>query len=144
MTDALKAKIAQMRAKHSSYGIYDECGHRHTEEQFALGECVEVDDVGLVCGEGLRYHLCRECHTEEGEVREDSWEKRWPCDAARALDALEEALQQIRNLTDAGDRILPFVPRQVLDEWQRGLLRYPWPAVRDEALPAILAKLEGK
>ena len=76
----LKALRGEVEA-HSDFGIYEDCGHGHD-----LGEGVfDIDDVGLVCEEGLIQTICRECDTDDGEVREDSDTGEWPCPTIRRI-----------------------------------------------------------
>lgn len=44
--------------EHKPIGIYDECGHSHHPEEPGVKE---IDDVGLVCAEGLTYEVCAAC-----------------------------------------------------------------------------------
>ena len=74
LLSALRAEVD----RHSRYGIYDECGHEHTEDDDAL-VVVECLDNPYTCEEGLVQAVCHECHTDDGEVRENTDEGEWPC-----------------------------------------------------------------
>jgi hypothetical protein len=121
-TDALKAKIHSIRKYHSAFGVYTECGHEHTEDDLDAGRCIEVDDVGLVCKEGLLYKACYECDTDEGYVREDVEDAHWPCEVERLANALEVAIRVYPNT--------PYTNAEI--------------RLREAADAAVLAALEGK
>jgi hypothetical protein len=57
--------ITELRELHRPFGIYDECGHDHTEEQLEAGDCLEIDEVGLTCEDGLMYQVCEHCCIKE-------------------------------------------------------------------------------
>jgi hypothetical protein len=67
---------------HRPFGIYRECGHDHDCDEPGV---VDVVDVGLVCADGLLYTVCFECHTDDGEARENTDECKYPC---ATLDAI--------------------------------------------------------
>lgn len=46
---------------HQPHRIYDECGHDHYDDE--PGDLYRVDEIGLVCSDGFRYRICRECCT---------------------------------------------------------------------------------
>jgi hypothetical protein len=58
------ARVAALRGLHKPFGIYEECGHDHTEEDFEAGRCIEVDLIGYTCEEGLMYRVCTHCCTD--------------------------------------------------------------------------------
>lgn len=60
--------FGKIRAIHTPWGIYTECGHEHTEAEAADPESTvhEVDLVGLVCADGLLYRVCKFCCVEPG------------------------------------------------------------------------------
>lgn len=64
--------------RHSRFGIYDECGHTHGEDDADM-IVVECLDKPYTCEEGLVQAVCHECHTDDGEVRENTDEGEWPC-----------------------------------------------------------------
>ena len=57
--------LAELRALHGPKRIYDDCGHRHTTEEFDALNLVDVDPIGYVCEDGLLYVICGECCTDE-------------------------------------------------------------------------------
>lgn len=63
MTLTVEQLTEKIRALHRPFGIYDECDHEHTDEDLAAGRCLEVDEVGLTCDDGLLYQICEECCT---------------------------------------------------------------------------------
>lgn len=60
--------FGKIRAIHTPWGIYTECGHEHTDDEAAdpASTVREVDLVGLVCDEGLLYRICKFCCVEPG------------------------------------------------------------------------------
>jgi hypothetical protein len=92
--DRLTAENGRARALHSEYKIYDECGHNHrySEDGDLEPGVIEVEDVGLVCEEGLQYVICRECCTHGGRqgqtvtcVDDHDHGVCWPCPTLQAL-----------------------------------------------------------
>jgi hypothetical protein len=85
---ALRAEVE----RHSRWGIYEECGHKHGEDEPEM-VVVECLDNPYTCEAGLIQAVCRECHTDSGEPRENTDEGEWPCAALvrlhRALCAAE-------------------------------------------------------
>jgi hypothetical protein len=79
----VERRLAAVLAIHSSYGVYDECGHDHQEGDPGT---IEVEDVGIVCEAGHLYDVCRACHTVDGVTTEDADERSWPCDTRRAAE----------------------------------------------------------
>jgi hypothetical protein len=61
-----RAALERVRALHSEWRIYDECGHKHTDEDVTAGRAKHVNDVGTVCEDGLMYVVCRHCCTDDG------------------------------------------------------------------------------
>ena len=54
----LREREAKLRELHKPHGIYDECGHQHTEEDEILG-IVDAGDAGLSCKK--MYDVCTVC-----------------------------------------------------------------------------------
>lgn len=80
----LEARLEAVLTLHSPFGIYDECGHDHTEDEPGV---VEVDGIGLVCAEGKLYEVCRTCHYDmNGEPLEDVDSLSYPCATRRAAE----------------------------------------------------------
>ena len=77
-----------VRKLHSKFGIYDSCGHEHTDEECEKegSGVVYVEDVGLTCEEGLVQWVCRECDTVDCEPDEYTCEGKWPCATLIALE----------------------------------------------------------
>jgi hypothetical protein len=86
----LAARVEKVIALHTEWRIYDECGHSHTDEEVARGEAHDIPEVGITCEEGYLYSVCRLCHTDDGEAREDTDEGSWPCPTVRLLDGEDE------------------------------------------------------
>lgn len=55
-----------IRELHRPFGIYDECGHEHTEAHLEWGDCLDIMEVGLTCEDGLMYRVCTHCCVTEG------------------------------------------------------------------------------
>ena len=72
-----------VRKLHVPFGIYDECGHKHHESELGV---VEIDEIGLTCDDGKLQTVCRECDTDDGDVREDTEYGVWPCRTLKALE----------------------------------------------------------
>lgn len=84
---------------HRPFHIYEPCRHAHKlndDGTVPFGLC-DVDEVGLVCGEGYLYTVCRECCTQPNsrpcfqsvECAEDhDNEACYPCTTLRELDAV--------------------------------------------------------
>lgn len=66
----LAVRVEAVLALHTEFKVYD----AEDEDQF-------TPDTYL-------YSVCRECHTDDGEVREDTDEYEWPCPTVRLLDGL--------------------------------------------------------
>lgn len=86
----MATRLRKIDALHQPFGIYDECGHEHkgdeeTEKADEPG-VVYVAEVGFTCEEGRVQTVCRHCHTDDGEVREDTSDWEWPCATRRLLD----------------------------------------------------------
>lgn len=60
-------KLDRIRDLHKPFYIYDECGHKHQEGDEGV---TDVDDVGLVCKDGLIYAVCSACCLEYGRQTE--------------------------------------------------------------------------
>jgi hypothetical protein len=71
---------------HTEWKCYDECGHQHTDEDVLAGRAFDIDNVGVTCEDGHLYSVCRECHTTDGEPREDTEDGEWPCPTIRAIE----------------------------------------------------------
>jgi hypothetical protein len=71
---------------HSEFRIYDECSHQHTDEEVTAGTAFDVEDVGITCEEGYLYSVCKKCHTDDGDVTEDTPDGEWPCEELRAIE----------------------------------------------------------
>jgi hypothetical protein len=71
-------------ARHRAFGIYDECGHDHGENDPGV-VVVEELDKSYTCEEGLLYRVCEACHTDDGVVNERTEDGVWPCPEAVAL-----------------------------------------------------------
>lgn len=101
--------LAVIEARHKPFGVYDECGHQHAEEEIGIGGVVVVEelDAPYTCGAGLLYTICSTCGTKNGEVYEDSDEPEfaWPCDTHRALTGWKKAEEERRRLVEALQRI---------------------------------------
>lgn len=119
-------EIQRIRRAHSPFGIYDECGHDHNEGDPSV---IDVEDIGLSCKDGLRYQVCFECDTDDGEVCE--WtpeENAWPCDVARVLAALDLALAVGSEYTRASGELLALVTGE--RDKLRGLLGQALPQLK--------------
>ena len=81
---AYQDRIDAALALHSEWGIYDECGHDHTEEDVRTGKAIDVD-VGFTCEEGKVQSVCRECDTDDGDATEATEDGEWPCPTVKAL-----------------------------------------------------------
>lgn len=80
----LARRVEKVLALHSSYGIYDECGHDHDAEGPGV---FDVAEVGLTCDDGLLYEVCRVCHLgHDGEPDEYTGDEHWPCPTVRLLN----------------------------------------------------------
>lgn len=66
--EALRAQVARVIKLHSPFKIYDECGHQHKETDEGV-TCVE--DIDLVCEDGLMYTACTHCCTSYGDQTEE-------------------------------------------------------------------------
>ncbi len=77
-----------VRKLHSKFGIYDECGHKHTDEEYEREDSgvVDVEGVGLTCEEGLVQWVCHECDTVDGEPDEYTEYGEWPCRTLKELE----------------------------------------------------------
>ena len=64
----MKALFEDLRALHSPYKIYDECGHDHHEGDI---EAVYIEEIGMVCGDGFQYEICRECCMNGGDFQSE-------------------------------------------------------------------------
>lgn len=91
--------LAELRGLHGPKRIYDECGHRHTTEEFDALNLVDVDLIGYVCEDGLLYVICGECCTDEnGDQLAECADNHAHtdgepvCDTARILSALAARL----------------------------------------------------
>jgi hypothetical protein len=83
--DALRAALDRVRALHHRWGLYDDCGHEHADDEPGVA-CVE--DIGYVCGEGLMRWACFECccnSESQTEQCADYHEDCWPCPTIRAI-----------------------------------------------------------
>jgi hypothetical protein len=86
-TAALRARLDAVQHLHREFRIYDECGHRHTEEGNGV---ISVENVGLTCPDGYRYSICRECCTCGSDYQTEECATNhqhaccWPCDTHRA------------------------------------------------------------
>lgn len=95
---SIAEQIRRVRALHTEFRIYTECGHVETEDH--NGDPFEIDDVGWVCQDGYLYSICRECclHGGDNQIEEcaDSHysyssgkpdpDGCWPCRTIVALD----------------------------------------------------------
>jgi hypothetical protein len=77
---------------HKPYYIYEPCGHQHelTEDLQIPPGVRNVDDVGLVCDDGLLYTICFHCcagdHSQtERCVSEHQHEEHAPCPTVRTI-----------------------------------------------------------
>ena len=87
--------------EHTEYRIYDDCEHGHAEGDPGT---TEVRDVGICCEDGYMYSLCYVCHTDDGELEENSpTEQAWPCDAAKAQAKVKELEDPIRKFLKWGE-----------------------------------------
>ena len=88
LTDA----IERVRAIHTSYGIFEECSHKHEVADEPHG-VFEVDDIGLTCN--LEYEICASCCIDNGSQTEICAEshahgKDFPrCATIQALDGID-------------------------------------------------------
>jgi hypothetical protein len=64
----LFARLRAVREIHKPFGIYDVCGHEHTQAELddPASPVVEVDGVGLSCADGMLYRVCSACCLEPG------------------------------------------------------------------------------
>ena len=83
--------IEAVLALHQPWRIYQPCGHDHDTEGASV---VYVDDVGLVCADGLAYTICTACCANGAGQTEQCADDHhrgacWPCPTIRAVaDAL--------------------------------------------------------
>lgn len=85
--ELLAERVEAVLKLHVPFGIYDECGHEHTDADVIAGTAVDVPEVGVTCEEGKLYDVCRECHLVNDEPTEDCADcKPWPCATIRALE----------------------------------------------------------
>lgn len=89
----LKGKVMgakAVRKLHSKFRLYPECGHDSHEDtsEFHDGnEPIFVEEIGYTCAEPKI--ICYECHTDGGDVNENSEYGAYPCATLVALDAEE-------------------------------------------------------
>jgi hypothetical protein len=58
----LQAAVERIRSLHEPYGIYDDCGHKHAEDEPGV---LYVAEIGIfVCKDGHFYDVCRLCCCE--------------------------------------------------------------------------------
>ena len=81
----LEARIEAALALHQEFGIYDECGHDHTEEDVRTGKAIDVPEVGITCEDGLVQKVCRHCHLWNDEPYERTEDGECPCPTVEAL-----------------------------------------------------------
>lgn len=62
-SDAMRAAISAVLDLHTPYGVYDKCGHDHEDGEPGVRE---IDNVGLVCKEGLEHMVCSHCCANDG------------------------------------------------------------------------------
>jgi hypothetical protein len=79
-----EAKLEVIKKLHESIGIYDECGHAHTDEEAGdpNSGVLYVDEIGNSCKEGLMYFICKSCCWREdyGQTEECA------CEHAHGMD----------------------------------------------------------
>jgi hypothetical protein len=85
-------RIAATLKLHTELRIYEDCGHRHTDDDVDAGLATEVHEVGIVCEEGFLYSICNECcaagdrYTGQTECCvADHEHPCWPCNTIKAL-----------------------------------------------------------
>jgi hypothetical protein len=89
--DRLAAQVKRIRDLHAEFKIYDECGHRHSEDDPGV---IEIENVGLTCKDGYQYSVCRTC-CRDGDyqslacVEHHDHTDCHPCHTIRALDGTE-------------------------------------------------------
>ncbi|HEY9475592.1 MAG TPA: hypothetical protein VIS06_17305 [Mycobacteriales bacterium] len=85
------AALHAVTGLHQPWRIYQPCGHDHDTESASV---VYVDDVGLVCADGLAYTICTACCANGAGQTERCADDHhrgacWPCPTIRAVaDAL--------------------------------------------------------
>jgi hypothetical protein len=88
----LTADLQPLLDLHRPFGIYEDCGHRHSEGDEGV-TC--IDDIGLTCAAKL-YDICAEC-CRDGDYQSEACADHqhalcWPCPTVVALPAgLREA-----------------------------------------------------
>lgn len=100
---ALDVAIAAAEV-HKPFGIYEECGHDHDEQEIDGDSgviVVEALDKPYTCNEGLLYRVCEACHTDSGEVREDTGDGLWPCSTYKRMEAAYQGTA--RRIGDQGE-----------------------------------------
>jgi len=98
--DKLIAYAEAVGELHKPFGIYDECGHSHTELEADDPESgvLFIDEIGFTCKSGFMYYVCKECcldGSEEQHVSEECGEHHlheegWTCDTAKCFELLKE------------------------------------------------------
>ncbi len=92
----LQARIDAALALHSQFRVYTECGHHHEDDD---PDVIEIDEIGLACGDGFMYLICANCCTGgsrewqteacASEHKHDGSATCWPCPTRKALTSEE-------------------------------------------------------
>ena len=76
--DELKtfSALEAVLAIHKQFGIYDACGHEHTDEEAddPNSDVLFIDEIGNTCKSALLYYVCKECccdGSDEGNLTEE-------------------------------------------------------------------------
>jgi hypothetical protein len=87
-----QARIEEALKIHSQFRVYDECGHQHEDDD---PDVIEIDEIGLTCGDGYLYSICANCctggsrewqtETCASEHKHDGDAACWPCPTRIAL-----------------------------------------------------------
>lgn len=59
---------------HKPFTVWDDCGHAHDyNEDWTVPEgLTDVNDVGLVCEDGVSYVICRHCCCGDSDYQDES------------------------------------------------------------------------
>jgi hypothetical protein len=83
----LRGQIAAVRKLHHEFKIYDECGHKHDDQDGSI----LVEEIGYVCAAGHAYSICHECCAPGDSQTEECADNHipgecWPCPTRKAVD----------------------------------------------------------
>lgn len=61
--DVSKSRMVQrLNGLHSPYHLYEPCGHSHALND---PDAVEIEEIGMVCADGIIDTICNHCCTDE-------------------------------------------------------------------------------